>query len=191
MMIIRAAVGALLLVAIVPRNAAADREGRHEGMSVQLLGNLGLALPGGDIGVEAELFLHPRFSLGLGAGLALGGAQLATTARFRPVRIQVPIFGGRRIGELSGGIGIGHSMGDYEHWTLLAGDATFDDASWINAEAFVEFRSDAGPTVRGVVGGSWMIDSTECSSQDSDLCRELTEGSVDLPYVGVALGWTL
>jgi hypothetical protein len=188
MMIIRAGVSALLVAAIVPRNAAADREGREEGMSVQMLGNLGLALPGGDIGGEAELFLHPRFSLGLGLGLAIGGTQVASTVRLRPLRRRMPGA------DLSLGSGLGYSTGDYEHWTLLAGTATFPATSWINLDAFVELRADIGFVVRGMFGWSWPVASGECSFDesgfDSDLCEELDGRPPQLPYVGVALGWS-
>jgi hypothetical protein len=190
MVAIRAGVGALLVAAFLPRSAAADEERSREGASVQLLGNLGLGLPGGNIGIEGELYMHPRFSLGLGMGRAIGGTQVASTARFRPLRLRVPFLGGPpRTGELSAGTGLGYSTGTYEHWTLLGGTATFESTSWMNLDAFVELRTDIGLSFRCMFGQSWPVASGECVGE-SDLCQELNEKPPSLPYFGVALGWS-
>ncbi len=181
---------AAAMVCAVPALAAADgsppgpARRRADGQSFQILANLGIGLPGGDIGLEGEVFLHPAFSLGFAGGPALGGPQLAGTARYRPVRYR--LVGGT----VALGAALGTSFGDFEVTSLFGGTATQPSTTWVNADAFAEIRLDAGPVLRVMGGNGWVAGHGTCrnSETDNNICNGMPDS---LPYFGFAVGLIL
>lgn len=144
---------------------------------------LGIASPIG-LGVAADTAPVRWLSVWAGAGLSSGGVQLAAGVRVRAVR-------GRRHAWY---VGAAPSVGRYEEPTPHEdADRVNARAVWANAEAGFEYRQPRGFTFRAFAGATHMLNQGDvvCVGDDAASCRPEELWGDQLPYGGIALGFSL
>ncbi len=144
---------------------------------------LGLGTPVGVAGLLLDADVHRDVSISLGGGIGFG-SQLGALLRYR--RGRVPMRWGLAIGATRG------NAGDrFTDW--MAGNPTYgahwNPGWWANVEFFIETRYETGWRWRCSIGGTAVVNVTDCVWQSTDrLNGEHCSKSLPLPYLGCAIG---
>jgi hypothetical protein len=162
----------VVAVLCVPITAAADR--------VSVGGTLGMWTPVGELGAEMTIEPAPAFEIGVGAGMAFSGPQLAVTPRLRVGNDETALT-----------LGLGASVGHWKESPLFCwGDEsecsdTNANVLWVNGEAAFERITSDGVTLRGFFGIGRMVGDQDCTGPEC--------GNLDtvLPYLGLTIGHLL
>jgi hypothetical protein len=159
----------LLLAGAVEGSAHADTPVGRPDIQVGLA--LGLGLPGGDLGVDAQLGVADAITIGAGAGLDLSG----NLQGYVMPRLRSP---GERIDvELGAGVAAGH----YEAWCFLDCDKKEEGfAEWAMIEPSLVVHPSTTPIYIRLFGGyKWMLDKDRVCS---------THTCPNTPYLGASVG---
>lgn len=145
---------------------------------------LGLGTPIGAAGVMFDADIHPDVSLSAGAGWGFG-PQIGGLLRYR--RGRVPMRWGFGLGATRGRAG--DRVTDF-----LAGNKTlgphWDPGWWVNLELFIETRYETGLRWRCSLGGTAVVNVTDCVWQSEDhLNGSRCSRSLPLPYLDCAIGF--
>jgi hypothetical protein len=144
---------------------------------------LGLGAPLGYFGVNGDVSLGMHLVIDGGVGMGLEGPQAAIGARLR-----IPV-GAWRLG-----LGARLAAGAYEWTELVFDDAAskrWDRALWADAEVSLEKRFWGDYQVRWFAGLGRILngDDAVCVENVEHCRNDHAHDGLQLPYVGVSLGW--